>query len=333
MKHVIIGAGPAGITAAKTIRERDNNAEVVVIGEERFFPYKRYLLREFLCDCIEMEELIYFPSELLKKSRIIFRKGQYVKTVIPSEKAIKLFHNEVVHYDKLLITTGGTPRLGPVLRPFKKYIHRFYSLKDVIFLKEKLPNIQTCIVSGNGLSSLDLICGLHMLGKRIIYIIKGEHADFGLEEPGITGELQKLLEEKGIEIIKKDQIISIVQSKKHYQVETLKQRTFSPDIIFAWDYYKPNIDCIKNTEISRKLGILVNKRLETSVADIYASGDCVEIYHPGVRNYWINFGWTNAVEQGGIAGKNMTGQKEAYKIHDVLILNLMGKSLKARWWR
>ena len=106
MKHIIIGAGVAGITAAKTIKEIDKSAEVVVIGNERFFPYKRFLLTEFLCGSIKKEDLIYFPIESLKELGIKLRKGEYVKAVEPSEKAIKLFHNEVAHYDKLLITTG-----------------------------------------------------------------------------------------------------------------------------------------------------------------------------------------------------------------------------------
>ena len=82
----------------------------------------------------------------------------------------------------------------------------------------------------------------------------------------------------------------------------------------------------------KKFGILVNPQLKTSENDIYAAGDCVEIYHPGVKDYWINFGWPNALEQGAIAGKNMTGEDEEYKIHDTIIFNLMGKPLKARWW-
>ena len=105
------------------------------------------------------------------------------------------------------------------------------------------------------------------------------------------------------------------------------------DIVFAWDYYKPNISCIEDSAIEKKLGILVNTRLETSEEDIYSAGDCVEIYHPSIKGYWINFGLPNALEQGKIAGKNMLGQNEEYKIQEAIAFNLMGKSLKARWWK
>jgi NAD(P)H-nitrite reductase large subunit len=264
---------------------------------------------------------------------IKLRKGEYIKAVDADEKSVKLFHNEVVHYDKLLIATGGIPSLGLVLRPYKKHIQRYYSLEDILVLKEKIPDIQKCIVSGDGLSSLDLICGLTNLGKQVTYIVKGTRADFALQESEHYDELHNFLEEKGIEIITEDQIVSIEKPDNHYRVETLKHNTLTTDIVFAWDHYKPNIAFLENTCIKKESGIFVNTRLETSVNDIYAAGDCVEIYNPCVNYYWINFGWPNALEQGTIAGKNMLGQNEEFKIHETTAFNLIGKSLKARWWK
>lgn len=332
MKHVIIGAGVAGITAAKTIRELDKEAEIVVIGGEKYFPYKRYLLTEFLCGSVEREELSLFTTKSLKDLDIKLRKGEYVKAVNTDEKLIKLFHNEVVHYDKLLIATGGIPSLGLVLRPYKKHIQRYYSLEDVLVLNEKIPDIHNCIVSGEGVSGLDLICGLTNLGKQVTYIVKGTRADFALQESELYDELHDFIEKKGIEIIAEDQIVSIEKSDNHYRVETLKHNTLMADIVFAWDHYKPNISFLENTSINKESGILVNTRLETSLKDIFAAGDCVEIYHPYINYYWINFGWPNALEQGLIAGKNMLGKNVEYKIHETAVFNLIGKSLRARWW-
>ncbi len=331
MKYVIIGAGAAGVSAAKTIREIDGDGEVVIFGEERFFPYSRYLLTGFLCGSIMEDELAYTSPDLFKKMDITLRKGECVKTINPKEKFVRLFHNEVVHYNKLLIATGGTPYMGPVLQPYKKHIQRYYSLRDICVLKKKLPDINTCIVFGEGLSSLDLICGLYKSGKDVTYIIKGAKPDWTLVESSICEELHEILIEKKIKIITEDRITDVEKFDKQYRVFTLKQRELTADIVFAWDNYIPNISCIKGTGIEKKIGILVNKHMETIVKDIYAAGDCVEIYHPGLKNYWINFGWDNALEQGAVAGKNMTGQPEVYNIHETIVFNLMGESLKTRW--
>jgi len=170
----------------------------VVIGDELFLPYKRYLLSEFLCNSIKRKELFFFPMRMLKELGIRLRKGTSVKAIEPSQKVIKLHHNEVVHYDKLLIATGGCPDLGLVLRPYKEHIHFYYSLYDTLVLKEKLPEINECIVFGDGVSCLDLICVLHNLGKQVTYITKGERATFALGEYDFEGELHEFLEERGI---------------------------------------------------------------------------------------------------------------------------------------
>jgi NADPH-dependent 2,4-dienoyl-CoA reductase/sulfur reductase-like enzyme len=338
MKHVIIGAGVAGVTAARTIKEIDSAQEVTLIGEERFLPYKRYLLTEFLCGNTAEEELTYMSVEACKKTGIQLRKGQAVKAIDPVKKSIKLHHNEILHYDKLLIAVGGKPGLGPVLRPFKQYIQSYYSLKDMLVIKEKLAEVQHCIVFGDGLSSLDLLRGLYQLGKKVTYIIKGERANvasFALVESEFSGRLHEFLEKKGIEIITEDRIIEIEKIDGQYRATTLKQKRITADMVFAWDYYKPDIDFIKPAEtgIEKKLGILVDDRMKTSMEDVYAAGDCVEIYHPRIKDYWINFGWPNAAEQGAVAAKNMMGRDEIHQVHDTIVFNLMGESLKARWWK
>lgn len=332
MNHVIIGAGIAGVSAAQAIKETDNDADVVIIGKEDFAPYKRYLLTEFLCDAIEKADLTFAPMEFLKDKGIKLRRGQSVTIINPTEKWVQLANDDVLYYDRLLIATGGQPNLGHVLRPFLKHIQRYYSLKDILALKKKMAAIRKCIVFGEGFTCLDLLAGLYNLGKDVTYITKRERVGIPLAEPKFNIGLQEFLEENGIEIITGEQVTSISKFRSHYRVITAKHGDFYGDIVFAWDQYKPYTACIKDTGIEKKVGILVNERLETSVKDIYAAGDCAQIFHPALQDYWINFGWPNAREQGEIAGRNMAGGNEEYEIHDVLAFNIMGKELKARWW-
>lgn len=333
MKYVIIGAGAAGVNAAEIIKKNDPAGNVVIIGAEKYFPYNRYLLTDFLCDRVQIENLFYASADSLKMAGIEFRKGEYVKEIDPGKKSIKLVHNEIMHYDKLLIAAGASPWLGKVVRPFQKFIQRYCSLQDVCLLKQALPGIRDCIVSGPGLSSLDLICGLYKSGKKITFIIDGIRPDWPLPDKKLAGELYQIILDKGIEIVPEDRITAIEKPDDRCLVSTLKQRKLSADIVFCWDDYVPNVSFLKGTGIRKKTGILVNEYLETNLPDIYAAGDCVEIYHPGCKCYRTDYGWPNALEQGEAAAWNMTGQHKAYRVHDSLELNLAGKPLKARWWK
>jgi len=332
MKYLIIGAGIAGVTAAETIRSIEAHAEIVVIGNEPYFPYNRFLLTEYLCEKVTDEELFFAPIDFFRQRDIQLRKGEFVKSIQPEAKTVKLFHNEVVEYDKLLIATGGSPAMGPVLSKFQKLVQRYYSLQDILVLKKRMASIETCIVSGQRLSTLDLMCGMCNLGKKVTYITTEEKVNF----PQIGNQFKEGIHEfllgKGVDIVCDDRVISVVEAGSRFRVNTFQRRELTADIVFAWDYYKPAIEIIEGTGIEKKLGILVDACMRTSVTDIYAAGDCVEVYHPGIKDYWINFGWPNAREQGEIAGKNMTGQCVEYQVHDSIIFNLLGKSLEARWW-
>ncbi|OQX86713.1 hypothetical protein B6D60_05655 [candidate division KSB1 bacterium 4484_87] len=332
MKYVIIGAGVAGVTAAETVRKIDSDGEIVLIGKEQFLPYKRYLLTEFFCGTISKEQLFSLSCEDLKRLKITFRKGQLAKSVDFENKKVKLFHNETVSYDKLLIATGGKPRIGPALRSFEKNLQLYYSLEDILLIKEKLDSVRTCVVFGQGLSTLDLMAGLKNLKKEVIYITKKPRAFFPLLQSNSDVDVHQFLSEKGVKIITNDRPVSVEKRDDKFIVETFNGEKLTADLVFAWDDYRPNIRFLENTKIDRKIGILVNEQLRTSVEDVYAAGDCAEIYHPKIKNYWINFGYPNAIEQGETAGKNMTGLNENYRIRETLVFHVLGKPFEARWW-
>ncbi|HDQ00194.1 MAG TPA: FAD-dependent oxidoreductase [bacterium] len=332
MKYVIIGAGVAGIAAAKTIRSVDSVAEIVLVGKENYLPYRRHRLTEFLCQKVDQQQLYYMSCEDFRALNIHFRKGQSAKFIHPERKCVQLAHNEIINYDRLLIATGGCPQTGPAMRSFAKHLHRYYDLTDVLLLKRNLPNFNHCIVSGSGLSSLDLMAALRNLGKKVTYLTPQPRAQFPLLEQQFANDVHQFLEQQQIDIITHDRIIGIEKKDGKYQVITLNGNQLLTDLVFGWDYYQPDIGWIETTGIDRKTGILVDLHLRTSVEDIFAAGDCVEIYHPVLKNYWINFGRPNAEQQGEIAARNMTGQNVEYQIQDTIVFNLMGKPLTARWW-
>ncbi len=332
MKYVIIGAGVAGVSAAREIRQRDKDGEIVLIGKEQFLPYKRYLLTEFFCGRIKKEDIFSLSCEEIKELNIVFRKGQQAKSIDFERKKVKLFHNEIITYDKLLIATGGKPQIGPAFKRFQKNLQQYYSIEDILLLKSRLPKINDCIVYGQGVSTLDLMAGLKNLNKSVVYITKEVRATFPLLEKNTKIDIHQFLLEKGIKIVPNERIASVEKVGEKYVVETLSGKKLKADVVFAWNAYRPNISIIENTNIDRKIGILVDEYLRTSIEDVYAAGDCAEIWHPDIKNYWINFGYPNAMEQGEIAGKNMAGANKKYQVHETLIYHVMGKPFQARWW-
>ena len=334
MKYVIIGSGIAAISAAKEIDKISRNSNITIIGKEPILPYKRYLLTEFFCNNIKDLELFYNTENLFnsKRNRVSLRKGEFIKSIDTRNMTVKFHHNEIMKYDKLLIATGGVPVLNHNLKKYSQYITRYYSYRDILTIKKKINEIKHVVVSGEGLSILDLLNALIKQKKQITYIINGSKTDFHLLDKNINEELHELLSAKDIRIIGNDKIERIEKQDGKFTVSTFKEIEIKCDMICAWDQYRPNIDFINGTDIEKQYGILIDQYFQTNIDNIYAAGDCVEIYHPVLKDYWINFGWPNALKQGFLAGKNMAGEEKEYNIKDTLTFNLDGRPLKARWW-
>jgi NAD(P)H-nitrite reductase large subunit len=114
MHHVVIGAGPAGVTACDTLRQLDPGAQITLIGEEREPPYSRMAIPYFLTDKIE-EDGTYLRREAnhYEQRRIEVRRAR-VTAVNATEHRLTLADGRAMDYDRLLIAAGSSPVLPPV---------------------------------------------------------------------------------------------------------------------------------------------------------------------------------------------------------------------------
>ncbi len=332
MRHVIVGAGAAGLAAAKTIKTADYDAEVVMIGAERCLPYQRFRLTDYLCGSLSEDDIFHTSRAFFEEMDISLIRGHGVVRILPGSKSLVLDDGSQITYDKLLIATGRCPALDGRLRPFSHCIHPYYTFEDAVLLKRRLPSLEHIVVSGRGVSKLDLIHAMRRLGKRVTYIIRSSKVDVPLATTEINEGVDALLVDKGVEMVREDRPVRIEEAPRGYRVVTEKGRSIDADIVFASVSFEPNLGCIRDSGIEARNGILVDQAMHTSVPDIYGAGDCVEVFHREQRNYWIGYGWSNALQQGVVAGRNMVGIHEEYLINETIAFNLLGKSLTTRWW-
>jgi len=218
------------------------------------------------------------------------------------------------------------------LKPYAEHIHGYYSLEDILDLKNRLDSVERVVVSGQVVSALSLLSGLRALGKEVHYVIRGPLVDIPIIPAVPPEDLDKGLREKGVQIVREDRIASIRPNGSGYAVETYQGHELAADLVFAFEAYHPNVACCRGAGLEMGKGILVDLELHTSAEDVFAAGDCVEIYDPHRRSTWVNFGWPNAVQQGRVAGANMAGGRESYEIADTVAFEVLGKPFRARWW-
>jgi NADPH-dependent 2,4-dienoyl-CoA reductase/sulfur reductase-like enzyme len=94
----------------------------------------------------------------------------------------------------------------------------------------------------------------------------------------------------------------------------------------------PDIQFAARSGLRIDRGILVNEYLHTGFDGVYATGDCAQIYHPDIRDYWVSIGHDNSVFLGRIAARNLAGAHIRAEVSIESIFNVQGLNVNTSWW-
>ena len=113
-KHVIIGNGPAGITAADTIRGLSGDDDILIITDEPHRSYSRFLLPDYVAGRASLDRLWLHAESEHREARIELRLGQRVTSVRPEQNSVTTQTGEEIGFERLLIACGGQPVLPSI---------------------------------------------------------------------------------------------------------------------------------------------------------------------------------------------------------------------------
>lgn len=152
--YVIIGGGPSGLSAAETLRQSGYTGRITILSKEAELPYDRTILSKMLF-MADAKKLAYRSKEFLDSYGIEIINSVEVKEVDPARTLIQTNTNKEIHYDKLLIATGGAPRRIPVAGADAKNVHTLRDFSDVNGLKASCTNSKKLVVIGASFIGLE----------------------------------------------------------------------------------------------------------------------------------------------------------------------------------
>lgn len=304
MRHVIIGAGAAGMTAAKTLRKLDNTAEIVVISKDEYV-HSRCMLHKFLSGERNENTLNFVSQDFFEKNRITWIKGVEVKSIVPDRKNIILSDNQLICYDKLLIASGADSFMPPI-GDFRTANNVFglRNLDDAQKIVKYIKPQGKVIIVGSGLVGMDAAYALLEQKMQVTVVEMAERIlPIQLDETA-GNEYKKLFEHAGCKfILGKKASETVLDSQNNICKLILDDKTeLVCDLIIVAAGVRPAITCAAGCGMEAERNIKVNEYMETSVRDIYAAGDVTGM--SGI--------WPNAMKQGSIVAENMCGRKNVY---------------------
>jgi nitrite reductase (NADH) large subunit len=305
-KYLIIGNGVAGTTAAENIRRFDPNGEIAIVTDEDIPFYYRVRLPDYLGGGVAESELVAKKDAWYKEKNISLQLKTTITGGNPGEKNVHTADGVVLAYDKLLLANGSHPFIPPVNGSDIKGIFAIHTVSDVRQILKAVEKISSVVLIGGGLLGLETANALHKLGKKITVIeFFPRLLPRQLDNEGAT-RLQHFFENMGFSFRLGTSTRKITGEEKVEGV-LLENGDFVPtEMVIISAGVKSSLELARMLEVRTDKGIIVNKYMQTSQPAIYSAGDVIEFEG---KTYGI---WPAAMEQGKIAGINISGGKVPY---------------------
>lgn len=321
---VIIGTGGAGISAIRTIRSVDEKCRITAVSQEDQMPYSPCSLPHLIGGDIEKKNIYRVEKDFFKKNNVRALLGTKVSKIIPKDRTV-LADGGKIKYDKLLIAAGSVPLRPPIPGIDTKGVFTLGNMADADeILKWVRKGAKKAIVLGAGFIGVECAIALRKLGLRVSVF---EMLDWVLPkmlDEDTSQEVQNVLEKEGIEFHLGQQVSEITGNGKVNGVRAGNKNS-SCDMVVLGIGVRPNTEFLKGSGIRVNHGVVVDEHMRTSVKDMYAAGDIVEADDKIRGTKRVNAIWPNAIEQGRIAGYNISGQEKEYDgVESLNILDVYG---------
>jgi len=321
MRHVIVGNGPAGVIAAETLRVQRPSDDITLLGDEPVPPYSRMAIPYLLIGNIG-EEGTYLRKSAghFADQRIAVRQAQ-VRRIDTQSRTVALPDGDALPYDRLLLAVGSSPADPPIPGIDLPGVMTCWTLADA---REIAASVQP------GVRVLQL--GAGFIGCIIMESIAARKAALTVVEmsdrmlprmmpPRAAALIKRWCERNGVRVLTGTRAVEIDAARDGLHVRLESGEVLVVDVVISATGVRPNIGFLAGSGIATQSGILVDDRMQTNVADVYAAGDCVEAVEFGTGKRFVNAIQLNAADEARIAALNMAGQPT--RSQGALALNIL----------
>jgi NAD(P)H-nitrite reductase large subunit len=312
MRHVILGNGIAGISAAESLRRLDPEAEITLVGDETGRPYCRPMIAGLLEGSADERQLSIRPRDYYAAQGIRTVLGGRVTALDPAARSLAFRDGRTIPFDRLLIATGADPR--PIKAEGLELGNLFFmrTRDQVRGMLDALPAVERALVLGGGLVGFKAAYGLLRRGIPVTMLIRSGHP-LSLQVDEAAGRM--VLEElrrHGLEVRVGVSVAAFSGNGRVREAAVSDGSRIPCDMVVIGKGVLPALSFVSRGALAVDLGILVDEHLETSEPGIFAAGDVAESVDVARGHRWVNAIWPEAAAQGRIAGMNMAGRRVAY---------------------
>jgi NADPH-dependent 2,4-dienoyl-CoA reductase/sulfur reductase-like enzyme len=329
MRHLILGAGPSGVTAAEAIRKAAPDDAIVIVGDEPEPPYSRMAIPYLLTGKVpESGTYLRRGDDHFSALGVELRRGR-AAAVDAVQHTVTLEDGSVLPFDRLLIATGSSPATAPIPGIDGPNVHSCWTLPDARAIMARAQPGARVLQLGAGFIGCIILEALAARGVELTVVEMGDRMVPRMMGPAAGAMIERWVESKGVRVRTGVGVTAIDHpapgTNGAMRVRLSNGETLEADLVISATGVRPNIGFLENSDVKCLLGVLTDEHLQTSVPGIYAAGDCAEAFDRLSGRTIVSAIQPNATEQARIAAQNMVGRKAALNlVTQINVLDTLG---------
>ena len=313
---MIVGGGAAAANEAVGIRELNPEGSVLIVGQEKWWPYDRPPLSKGLIKgTMTAEDAESKDPSWYEKNNVQVRRGTKAISVDRGAKTVGLDDGSTIGYGKLLLATGSLPNRLPLPGIDLAGVHLFRTADDSLAVKAAAVSGERAILIGTGYIGLEVASSLLTHGVKSILIDPAPHPWSRLGSPTVGDFLKGVYEAAGFEFRLGQEPVKLLGENAVEGVVLKSGEQIAGKLVVIGAGVSLNVALAKacGLEADEKEGVAADPHLRTSDPDIYVAGDIACVEDAAMGKSWHAEHQLNAKWQGKQAGRNMAGAGEKYE--------------------
>jgi len=307
MNHLIIGAGPAGVVAAESLRRLDPASTITLVGDEPEPPYSRMALPYFLIKQVgESGTYLRKDKKHFADAKIDVRQER-AAAIDRKQRQVSLAGGDKLTYDKLLIATGSSPVSPPIPGIDLPGIYSCWTLDDARNIAQRAKPGAKVLLMGAGFIGCIILEALAKSGADLTVVEMEDRMVPRMMNDTAGGMIKSWCEDHGVHVHTSTKVTEIAKAGNGFKVSLSTGDTIDADLIVSATGVRPNIGLVEGTGIETDHGILVNRNMQTNDPNVFAAGDVAQGRDFSTGEYSVQAIQPTATEHGQLCARNMAG--------------------------
>ena len=308
-KYLVVGSSHAALEAVQAIRMHDAEGSLTLLTRDTHLPYSPTVLPYVVSGRSAPSNIALRDDAYFEEQKVVYVRGKALKALHAERNVAELADGGEIVYEKLLLATGASPAIPPIAGIESVRYHVLRSLDDATGLNAAMKQAKQAVVLGAGLVGMHAAENLVKAGVPVTIVEMAKQLTDGYFDATAAGLIERAFTDNGAKILTGSRVVKLAPSDVGVRLTLDSGVTLEADLLLVATGVRANIDFLNGSGalVAHDKGILVDDSMQTSVANIWAAGDCAQAKGFFSDAKVMNSILPDAAEQGRIAGQAMAG--------------------------